>query len=108
MAIRDWFTSQQHRAATDLGSVLLTLGLVTKPQLEDAVRQQLEQAQQAKDQRLGEILVDMGALTPDTLHEALDAQKRMRRGGATAVMAQVVERRWDVIHGALEASARKA
>lgn len=99
MGLRDWFTSKQHRAATDLGNVLLTLGLVTLPQLEEAVRRQMDE-----DKRLGEILVSMGALSPENLRTALLTQRDMRRGQASAIMASVVERRWDVVQGALEAA----
>lgn len=67
-----------------LGNILLRKGYVTRNQLDAAVDRQLATAPP-----LGKILVDMGAISPAQLEEALYEQRRLRGG---------VSKREDVQH----------
>lgn len=60
---------------TSIGSILMSLGAVTEPALDAAVRQQ-QQMQQ--DLLIGKILVANGACTAEELDTAIRAQASMR------------------------------
>jgi tetratricopeptide (TPR) repeat protein len=53
-----------------LGDVLVKSGLITQPELENAVKLQ----NRRRDKRLGELLVEQGALTLQQLHSAIEVQ----------------------------------
>lgn len=55
-----------------LGQVLKDLGLVTEPQIQDALRIQRE-----KGGRIGGILVELGRISPEELVLGLSAQEGM-------------------------------
>ncbi|MBN1458814.1 MAG: response regulator [Armatimonadetes bacterium] len=67
-----------------LGQLLLAGEIVTAEELREGLRRQ-----EASGQRLGEVLVDMGATTPRQLERALRAQSRIR-GRADAVRSYVL------------------
>ncbi len=73
LAVRDGDTGVLERPP--LGEVLQGLRYITQPQLDEALA-----AQQKSGRRLGELLVEHGALTHRQLYEALGLQHRMSVG----------------------------
>lgn len=70
--------SQQH---SRLGQILINKGLITRQQLDEAIKLQL-----TGHKRLGEILIEQGCLTERQLHKALRKQTNLRLA-ATLVAA---------------------
>ncbi len=70
--------SLQNIAPSDekLGALLVSVGAVTERELQSALQTQQQQQQQSqKEQALGELLVEQGAVSVDTVAIALDKQK---------------------------------
>lgn len=70
--------SLQNIATSDekLGTLLVSVGAVTERELQSALQTQQQQLQQSqKEQALGELLVEQGAVSADTVAIALDKQK---------------------------------
>lgn len=89
----DALTSSAERVKTDLGTVLMKMGLVSDEDVKRAAaRQRLEDRS-----KIGKVMVGMGLITEKQLADALSKQRRMRNGQAAEVMAEIVESR----HGAL-------
>jgi hypothetical protein len=65
---------------TSLGSILLDWGIVTKEQLEKALK---EQKILRGDALLGKLLVADGSCTPEEINIAMSAQAGMRKGDYT-------------------------
>jgi len=63
----------ENRAGVLLGELLLSAGIITEGDLQDALRRQT-----ASGEPLAKILVDMGAVAPRQLERALRAQARLR------------------------------
>ena len=59
-----------------LGTILTDSGLVTLTQLNEARRRQMQE----RERRMGEILIEMGYLTPVALARALAIQEAESRG----------------------------
>jgi hypothetical protein len=59
-----------------LGEILVDSGQVTLVQLNEARRRQMQE----RERRIGEILVEMGHLSPDALARALAIQSSEDRG----------------------------
>lgn len=108
------------QSATDLGNMLIRMGLVTPHDLARAVTAQLDELapvpahsrfkwvasawrrlvlwlmpHKVARKRLGEIMVDMGYITPNQLRNALHAQLLMRKGKQGDAMLVVVDARAD-------------
>lgn len=60
-----------------LGAILLKHGLLTRNQLDEALRKQRQQAETQGWQLLGEILVELRFITKQDLEEALERQARL-------------------------------
>lgn len=74
-------------AASNIGNVLLKMGLVTEDQLRHAVDVQNHQ----EAVKLGRVFVDMGILTEAQLADALEKQRKLRTGQKTEALAEIVE-----------------
>jgi len=71
--------------STNLGSVLLRMGLVTREQIKDA----LDVKTQQEEMLFGKILVTLGYISDNNLTEALRLQKKLRNGGAVEAMCEI-------------------
>jgi hypothetical protein len=80
------------KAVSDIGSMLLRLGVVSEDQLRKAVEAQLKNHH---DTRLGEMLVKLGYVTEEQVTRALKMQKLMRSHRASEVMSDIVSERLD-------------
>jgi len=87
----------EHHGSTLLGQVLVSGGLITPEELEQALSQQ-----HWSGEPLGQILVAMGALAPNQLDRALQEQARLR-GEAAAGRPLVLVVEDDLEAGAVEA-----
>lgn len=80
-------TQDMVREIMDLGTVLTRMCVVDAEAIEAALSVQAN-----TKQRLGEILIDMGALNADQLTEALALQERLRAAGSNVeAMADLLE-----------------
>jgi hypothetical protein len=80
---------------SNLGNVLLDMGVVSRDRLKDAV---LHQMADSGNTHLGQVLVSMGAITHVDLEAALTMQECLRKGdilGARMVMLDFQTRRID-------------
>ena len=75
------------RKQSDLGNVLLKMGVVTEDQISKAVEVQ-HQGEQAM---LGAILVGAGVIDGETLGKALVLQEKLRTGKETEAMLDIVQ-----------------
>lgn len=101
MVIKRW-TTDKEQFPSNLGSVLVTMGLLTQEQLEVAM---------ARSGRLGDAVCELGFCTADDVSRAVAIQEQMRQGttadaamamltAATAGMRANTERIADSLKGA--------
>lgn len=78
----------KRKDSTNLGNVLLKMGIISGEELDRAL-----DVQRDKDQLLGACLVFIGALTQDELELALELQEKMRGRRGVDAFLDLVEKR---------------
>lgn len=83
---RKWTPRSQ--PPTDLGNVMIRMGVITDVQLSQAVAKHRAEP----GTKLGEAALALGFICKEDLELALQYQERMRDGGAVTVMIDMVSR----------------
>lgn len=84
--------SRPSKEETDLGNVLLKMGVIDEDLLKKALA---EQSRVEEKSLLGSILVRMGVLDEALLDRALKLQKKLRTGNKGDAMIEIVSTRTD-------------
>src|SRR5262245_20341428 len=85
------FRKKRPKEDSQLGAVLIKMGLITEDQLAAGIRK-LQWARDNKmDMRLGDALVRSGSITESQLAKALEFQRGLRNGASVDVMIEMVQ-----------------
>ncbi len=74
---QDWIRSERMRRIVGfVGGYLIEMGTITLEDLDRGLEEQLRYAAQGRDTRIGQVLIEMGRITPAQLQAALALQNR--------------------------------